>query len=113
MRKARGGRGVPDVYRLGVLWPLSGTLGHPHFGRLTSTARIVAGHSAGRGVLCKQGVGGSSPLVSTIKSEVDRSRRLPGRRVRKAGDPPERRQGTFPVREAYTFGRPDSLKSRP
>jgi hypothetical protein len=60
------------VYRLGVLWGLSSILDRPGLIRLTWVSRNSAGQGLVLGVLCKQGVGGSSPLVST---EVVQDRR--------------------------------------
>ena len=60
-----GAPGVPDVYRPSVPWAAPGSLGHPGLMLATSASCERAGQSSAAGVLCKQGVGGSSPLVST------------------------------------------------
>ena len=52
---------VPSQPSIRSLEPLDDSA----FSQLTSIIRKAAGQSLAQGVLCKQGVGGSSPLVST------------------------------------------------
>jgi hypothetical protein len=56
---------VPNVYRVRPLWADLASLDLPRVMPTTCGRGETAGQRVAQAVLCKQGVGGSSPLVST------------------------------------------------
>jgi hypothetical protein len=65
------------VYRVRPLWADLASLDLPRVVPMTCGGDKAAGQRVAQSLLCKQGVGGSSPLVSTLKPAGQTSSVLP------------------------------------